>query len=241
MELRWRAGDVYDCPRTVKCAWNRHVRLQLPAREECCWWEDNVESFLCCSTILHLHPPMAIDCGIHCYAGKDGGGAHIQIQELRSILPFNCLLKNLAAKQGSDITGCQFRELLRQGLKLHFALTPEQARDDLSSTWRELYTVLRILLECCKLLLGCSFTVHLDNASEVIAMGGKAPQCTPDKYYCGSMKADIQELVIKILDVTGKCNMQTQYVCVPRDENVIADYLSHEWERSHYGFSVEQS
>eukprot|EP00961_Rhodomonas_salina_P149195 2008072-Rhodomonas_salina.1 len=102
----------------------------------------------------------------------------IQIPELSRILPFNCLLKNLAARQGADISGFQFRELSRQGLKLHFALTPEQ--DDLSSTWQELYTVLRILLECCELLRGCSFTVHLDNASAVIAMGGKAPQCAPD-------------------------------------------------------------
>eukprot|EP00961_Rhodomonas_salina_P132370 1781319-Rhodomonas_salina.1 len=71
MALQWRAGDDYDCPRTVKLAWTRHVRLQLPAREECSWWEDNMESFLCGSPIRHLHPPMAIDCGIHCDAGKD--------------------------------------------------------------------------------------------------------------------------------------------------------------------------
>eukprot|EP00961_Rhodomonas_salina_P054347 730158-Rhodomonas_salina.2 len=107
---------------------------------------------------------------------------------------------------------------------------------------RALHSVaLHILLECCELLLGCLLTVHLDNASAVIAMGGKAQQCALDKYYCCLMKADIQELVIQILDVTGKYNMQTQYVWVQRDENVIADYLLHEWEHSHYGFSVEQS
>ena len=55
------------------------------------------------------------------------------------------------------------------------------------------------------------------------------------------MNPRIHALVVKILDVTATYNMQFQSLWVPRELNVIADYMSHEWERSHYGYSLSKN
>ena len=240
MAARWRPEDDQECPKTQKKVWKRHVHLWQSARTECAFWEENVESFISRRPMRYLHPPMVLDCNLHCDASKDGGGAHIQIPdaEQRSAL-LNTLLSNMAAKQKSAVTARQFQELSKNGIKIYFALTEEQEAE--SSTWREMYTVFRILLACGELLQDCSFKLHLDNASAVIALGGKAPMCAPDKYYGGSMNPRIHALVVKILDVAATYNMQFQSLWVPRELNVIADYMSHEWERSHYGYSLSKN
>ena len=71
--------------------------------------------------------------------------------------------------------------------------------------------MLRIFQLCAAILKGARFYLYLDNASAVIALGGKAPhEAFATKFNGGSRKEDLQELVIEILDVASWNDMQVR-------------------------------
>eukprot|EP00961_Rhodomonas_salina_P081926 1101567-Rhodomonas_salina.1 len=129
----------------------------------------------------------------------------------------------------------QVYQLSKCGIDVYGELT--EAQREKSSTWRELYGLLAMLLECFELLRGTCFRVCLDNANSVLGLGGKAPQ-TAFKFYGCSRTPEIQAFTVRILELVSEGDMQMEAYWVPHELNVCADYNSHLNEHSHYGYSL---
>lgn len=143
----------------------------------------------------------------------------------------------MANQKGCFLSLKEIRSLSCKGIEVYGAFTPEQQRR--SSTWRELYSVLRILQICTPLLKGVSFYLYLDNVSAVLGLGGKAPHVEEDtKFRGGSQKDDLQELIITIFDIAALHDMQVRVFWIARQFNEEADALSREAKHSHYCYSI---
>jgi hypothetical protein len=71
-----------------------------------------------------------------------------------------------------------------------------------------------------------------------LILGGDIPQY-PGKSFGGSKKEELQELAIRIFDLTEKHNFGIQPIWIPREQNERADFNSHLNEYNHYDFSLK--
>eukprot|EP00961_Rhodomonas_salina_P156214 2103197-Rhodomonas_salina.1 len=132
---------------------------------------------------------------------------------------FECANKffdNLIAASKGKMSKTQVYRLSKHCIDVYGELT--EAQREKSSTLRELYGLLAMLLECFKLLRGTCFRVCLDNANSVLGLGGKAPQ-TAFKFYGCSCTPEIQALIISILELVSEGYMQMEAYWVPRELN----------------------
>jgi hypothetical protein len=68
-------------------------------------------------------------------------------------------------------------------------------------------------------------------------LGGDIPQY-PGNFFGGSKKEELQELAIRIFDLTEKHNFGIQPIWIPREQNERADFNSHLNEYNHYDFNL---
>jgi hypothetical protein len=212
------------------------VQVSPATRHEFLYWATNVESFKG-RCLRKVNPDWVIDCVCKSDASAFGWGGFIQIPDEDELAEANTFMRNVQRQKGITLSFTEIRSLSRKGIEVYGAFTQEQCLR--SSTWRELYSVLRILQICAPLLKGVSFYLYLNNVSAVLGLGGKAPHVEEDtKFRGGSRKEDIQDLVIEILDLASLHDMQVRAFWIARRFNEEADALSREAKHSHYGYSI---
>ena len=147
----------------------------------------------------------------------------------------------LGSKFGSKIAqqfsaGSVTTNQLRQAIDIWGTFTLDQSRK--SSSWRELYASAELLEVVGSLLTGCIVPLYLDSQVAVMNLGGDIPQY-PGNFFGGSKKEELQELVIRIFDLTEKHNFGIHPIWIPREQNERADFNSHFNEYNHYDFSLK--
>eukprot|EP00961_Rhodomonas_salina_P024067 323749-Rhodomonas_salina.1 len=98
--------------------------------------------------------------------------------------------------------------------------------------------LLRLLQALITLLVGGTFVLHFDNQGAVYLLGGVVRD-HPDKIFGGSSKAELQALVISILDLAALHNVTLLAIWVPRKLNIRADTDSHVNELDYYDYMVK--
>jgi hypothetical protein len=146
----------------------------------------------------------------------------------------NRVIHNCQNKQFG--VGSVTTDQLQQGIDIWGTFTLEQSRK--SSSWRELYASVELLEVVGSLLSGCIVPLYLDSQVAVMILGGEIPQY-PRNFFGGSKKEELQELVIRIFDLTEKHNFGIQPIWIPREQNERADFNSHLNEYNHYDFSLK--
>ena len=210
IQSRLKPGDSHRDKSTFK----RHVHVSAQTQREAVFWASNVESFKGCC-LRKVNPDWVIDCVCKSDASAFGWGGFIQIPDDKDLAEANAFLRNVANQKGCFLSLKEIHSLSSKGIEVYGAFTPEQ--QGRSSTWRELYSVLRILQICAPLLKGVSFYLYLDNVSAVLGLGGKAPHVEEDtKFRGGSKKDDLQELIIAILDIAALHDMQVRAFWIAR-------------------------
>ncbi|XP_052264823.1 uncharacterized protein LOC127867588 [Dreissena polymorpha] len=96
----------------------------------------------------------------------------------------------------------------------------------MSSTWRELCGVYRVLKSLIDVLASHRVKWFTDNQGV----------CSVIKK--GSMKKDLQDLAIKIFKLTAKNSIHLEVEWIPREENGLADYLSKIVETDDWGIGL---
>ena len=121
--------------------------------------------------------------------------------------------------------GAVTTDQLRQGIDIWGIFTLDQSRK--SSSWRELYASTELQEVVGSLLSGCIVPLYLDSQVEVMNLGGDIPQY-PGNFFGGSKKEKLQELVIRIFDLTEKHNFGIHPIWIPREQNerVIPTHIS---------------
>jgi hypothetical protein len=97
-----------------------------------------------------------------------------------------------------------------------------------------------MILALAPLLKGTSMLLQLDSQNAVRALGGEL-DALPDTVSGGSMKEDLQELVVKILDNCADIGLHLRVFWRPREENTRADALSHHFEHDQYDYTLCES
>jgi hypothetical protein len=232
LEARLRPGENPSS----KASWRRHVMLSAEAVAELTWWSVNaLLKFGDGMPIAHLHPVMICDAMLASDASATGWGGWVGIgSELISLS--NAFIANLRAAAPKGVTVSEISRAARRGVEVAGSFSLEQASR--SSSWRELYGVLGLILALTPLLRNARVRIQLDSSVATGALGGQVPNST--KFLGGSMKDDLQELVIKILDLCSALNLDLQAFWRPRAENARADSISHEFEFDQYDYTLRQ-
>ena len=140
----------------------------------------------------------------------------------------NCKNKQLGV-------GSETADQLKQGIDIWGTFTLEQSRK--SSSWRELYSSAELLEVVGSLLSGCMVPLYLDSQVVIMTLGGDIPQY-PGEIFGGSKKENLQELVIRIFNLTEQHNFGIHPIWIPREQNERADSNSHLNEYNHYDCSL---
>ncbi len=183
---------------------------------------------------MKIFSVLSFFCKLACDASASGFGGFLQIPSDPIRDKINRVIHNCQNKQLS--TGSTTTEQLRQGIDIWGTFTLDQSRK--SSSWRELYASAELLEVVGSLLSGCIVPLYLDSQVAVMILGGDIPQY-PGKFFGGAKKEEIQELAIRIFDLTEKHNSDIQPIWIPREQNERADFNSHLNEYNHYDFSLK--
>ena len=82
--------------------------------------------------------------------------------------------------------------------------------------------------------------LYLDSQVVIMTLGGDIPQY-PGEIFGGSKKENLQELVIRIFNLTEQHNFGIHPTWIPREQNERADFNSHLKEYKHYLFIPRRS
>jgi hypothetical protein len=133
-----------------KAAWRRHVKLSVEAVAELTWWSVNaLLKFADGMPIAHLHPVMVCDAMLASDASATGWGGWVGIGS-ESLSLSNAFIANLRAATPKGVTVTEISRAARRGVEVAGSFSQKQASK--SSSWRELYSVLGLLLALTPLL-----------------------------------------------------------------------------------------
>jgi hypothetical protein len=229
LKTRLLQSEHYSSPES----YNREITIDKNTHEEARFWIKNIQRFNG-QSILKIFSVLSFFCKLASDASASGFGGFLQIpsdpmrDEINRVI-HNCQNKHF--RIGSVTT-----EQLRQGIDIWGTFTLDQSRK--SSSWRELYASAELLEVVGSLLSGCIVPLYLDSLVAVMILGGDIPQY-PGKFFGGSKKEELQELAIRIFDLTEKHNFGIQPIWIPREQNERADFNSHLNEYNHYDFSLK--
>ena len=221
----------------LRQSWNRKIWMNDATRFELNWWVKHLPR-MSGMPIESLHARLPIDAYVFSDASWSGWGAFCiptwaagfcQPAENDQIL---INVRELLADLESHEERVAFA---REGFMAYGGFNTEQANK--SSTYRELLAVLCILQLLAKILKGCRVRLQLDSQAGTFALGGKVPN-HESKVHGGSRIAEIQELVVKIWLLCEEAWISLSVVWSGREENLLADHLSHGTEIDHYNYTL---
>jgi hypothetical protein len=214
-------------------SYNREITIDKNTHEEARFWIKNIQRFNG-QSILKIFSVLSFFCKLASDASASGFGGFLQIPSDPMRDKINRVIHNCQNKQFR--VGSVTTEQLRQGIDIWGTFTLDQSRK--SSSWRELYASAELLEVVGSLLSGCIVPLYLDSQVTVMILGGDIPQY-PGKFFGGSKKEELQELAIRIFNLTEKHNFGIQPIWIPREQNERADFNSHLNEYNHYDFSLK--
>lgn len=218
-----------------KRAWARHIRLSQQTLAELKWWvEHAVSAGAAGMPIARVLPVLVADAMMACDASATGWGGWVGVGREVDVYANN-FLANLREKAPPGVSLSAVNRAAHSGITVAGALSVEQAGR--SSSWRELYAVCMMILALAPLLKKTSMKLQLDSQNAVRALGGEL-DAFPDAISGGSMKEDLQELVVRILDTCADIGLQLRAFWRPREENARADALSHHFEHDQYDYTL---
>jgi len=239
---RIRTRAMYHCLKTRLLpfehyssseSYDREIILDKNTHEEAQFWIRNIQRFNG-QSILKIFSILAFFCKLASDASATGFGGFLQIPSDSMREKINRVILNCQNKQFG--VGSVTTDQLKQGIDIWGTFTSEQSRK--SSSWRELYTSAELLEIVGSLLSGCIVPLYLDSQVSVMNLGGDIPQY-PGNFFGGSKKEDLQELVVRIFNLTEQYNFGIHPIWIPRDQNERADFNSHLNEYNHYDFSLK--
>ena len=239
---RIRTRAMYNCLKTRLLqseryssseSYNQEITIDKNTREEARFWIRNIHRFNG-QFISKIFSILAFYCKLASDASASGFGGFLQIPSDSMREKVNRVILNCKNKHFS--VGTVTTDQLKQGIDVWGTFTPEQSQK--SSSWRELYASAELLEIVGSLLSGCMVPLYLDSQVAVMALGGDIPQY-PGKIFGGSKKEELQELVIRIFDITEQHNFGVLPIWIPREQNERADFNSHLNEYNHYDFSLK--
>ena len=124
---------------------------------------------------------------------------------------------------------------LHSGIRLRGEFSFQECKE--SSNARELMATLYSFKALLPFLHDLDLNHQMDNLGAVKALGGIIPPFM-DVITGGSNTPRIQEIVIQIDDCCIQANIQRHTLWVPRDQNIIADYMSKLGSGDAYSFTV---
>eukprot|EP00961_Rhodomonas_salina_P203196 2741742-Rhodomonas_salina.1 len=126
-----------------KLTWKRFIRVRDGYKRGAQWFIDNLDS-VDGKPIAHLHPLMVLDLTFYCDTSATGFGAFLGLPDDFLFEHANKFLDNLTAASKGKMSKTQVYQLSKCGIDVYGELTEVQREK--SSTWRELYGLLAMLL-----------------------------------------------------------------------------------------------
>ena len=231
---RMRTRCLYKCIGVRETAkdWRAPCLLTKGAHGELRFWVEQIDR-LNGRAIAQVYPPRHIEMCAATDAGDKRIGGFIQLPP--DVSP-DVRAKVVAAAKESGATCAvahDVEDCLDDGVDVSYSMGPkERAR---SSTWRELFGVLRILQCFASLLRGLTVRLYVDNVGTAFSLGGKVQGQSQkgklisfvESFYGGSRIEENQELVAEIVDLAVEYNFDIDCQWIPRELNKRADASTH--------------
>ena len=227
-----RTKSVHDTQ--GRRSWDESIALSQPAIDELRWWLRHLRQ-VNGQCIAHVHAPLLFDGALYGDASATGWGGFIRFEDPGRQLAAVELLQGAAARSLLRVTLRQVQQRLRQGVEVMGELTSTQRAK--SSTWREMYTALRLLQALITLASGGVFKLNMDNQGAVYLLGGVVRD-HPHKIFGGSTNAELQALAVAVFDLAAAHNVTLRAHWIPRELNERADWLSHHNEMQHCHYQL---
>lgn len=210
--------------------WQRKVQITPEARAELEWFNKFLEPigkagrpFREAAVTLEIDGTTATD------ASGTGFGGWIATHPEKGFS--SQMIRNMCASSGEIISATDLWRSATEGVEIWGALPPSMVGT--SSGLREIYGAYQLINMFQKLMKGGRFRLLMDNMSCVMALGGKVPYSAtggaePKSVLGGSRVQEIQEWVIKLLDLAQKLDISILAQWIPRELNTRSDSLSRE-------------
>ena len=225
----------------IRATWKADVVLTLACLSEISWWITHLRSI--CSAPIRPRPwDSRFDSTLFSDASDKGVGAIALVEGADAISSsFLCHLQGIAPP------GMRREEVLRyacKGIQFYAPLPREML--DASSTLRELYGIYIFLLAFAAYLARGRHRVIMDNLGCVFIMGGIVPPfAVGGKQWGefvtgGSPNPTLQLYATRIFDLGIRYGFELVFEWRPREQNILADYLSHVVEMFHHHYGLKR-
>jgi len=226
IDSRLRPGD----DPAARSTWRRRVNLSAQARDELTWWVANLER-LDGRPIQDHWVDAVFDGTIATDASDTGFGGWVSLEGQTAAAHTPVLAQNLLQQAGPEFSVSAALRCAATGLEVWGPLPAELQGDRASSTLREICGAYLLLSMLATALSGGRFRLHFDNICCVMGLGGKVPPSAtggkaPKSVLGGSRVDEIQDYIIKILDLASEKDFQLVAIWVPRALNERSDLLS---------------
>lgn len=234
MEDRLKPHEKIPPTNAQSIGWSRQVHLRATTKAEFTFWLTNIhrvngQPFQ--RTLIHP----VLDLDLDTDASKNGWGAILSLPDPASP-PDPCLLQAARLALPPHMTLEAITTALQHGIRIHGLFSRSESTE--SSNARELLATLYSFRSLLPFLQDLHLNHHMDNLGAVQALGGLIPSYA-ERISGGSTTPRIQEIVIQIDDCCIDANIDRHTIWVPRDLNIIADYMSKLGSGDAYSFTVQ--
>jgi len=225
-----------------KGPWRRKVALTPQARAELQWWLDRVEE-VNGRPIIEDVLAGVFDGTIATDASTDGFGGWVACEKTAAAL--SVIAENARRVSSAKLTVKEAQRAAVAGVEVSGELPEEWQEGRASSTLREIFAAFTILSVLAPLVADGRFRLHLDNSASVMALGGRVPHSAtggqaPKSVLGGSRVPEIQDFVIRILDLAYVHKIRLVAVWIPRAENERADLLSRTTHLAQFEYNLKR-
>ena len=234
IEDRLHPHEVATPSRSQSIGWSRHVHIRTTTKAEFSFWINQIHR-VNGQPLQHQLIHRVLDIDLDTDTSQNGWGAILYLPDPTS--PPDPIL--LAAARQALPPRMSIEALctaLHHGIRIHGTFSELESTE--SSNARELLATLFSFKSLLPFLQNLHLDHRMDNLGAVQALGGLVPAYA-DKILGGSKTPRIQDLVIQIDDCCISANIDRHTLWVPRDLNIIADYMSKLGPGDVYSFTVQ--
>jgi len=225
----------------MRATWKANVVLTIACLSEIAWWVTHLRSI--CSAPIRPRPwDVRFDSTLFSDASDKGVGAVALVEGPDAAA--SSFLRYLRGKAPPDMQCDEVVRYACRGIQFYAPLPRELL--DASSTLRELYGIYIFLTAVAAFLAGGRHRVILDNLGCVFIMGGIVPPfAVGGKQWGefvsgGSPNPALQRYATSIFDLGIRYGFELMFEWRPREQNVLADYLSHVIEMLHHHYGLQR-
>ena len=241
LQTRLRQGDS---PQS-KTAWRRKVIITQQAQADLQWW-------LAHAAAVNGRPIVedalagVFDGTIASDASEDGWGGWVACEWCEAGPSLSVLIRNALDHSSAPVAVKEAQRAVMAGWEVHCELLEDWKGGWASSTLREIYAAFMILTILTPLVAGGRFRLHLDNSASVMALGGRVPASAtggqaPKSVLGGSKVPEVQEFVIRIMDLALLHKIRIVAIWIPRAKNERADLLSRTSRLDQFEYNIKRS